>query len=135
MSKTERPSAEELKYTREAYQVYPSDHSVHILFAEIDALNAEVAALRSDSALTKHILEQAKENTARADEYQMEMDARVLSLLRENKRLREVLKDAKPIYAISSNTASVRKGYEMGGYVKHYVIEPHVMNEALGRNR
>ena len=61
--------------------------------------------------------------------------AELAELKAKNKRLREVLKDAKPIYAISSNTASVRKGYEMGGYVKHYVIEPHVMNEALGRNR
>jgi len=50
---------------------------------------------------------------------------------REIERLREVLRKAKPVYATSKNTASVRKGHEVGGYVKHYELPPHVVHAAL----
>ena len=59
----------------------------------------------------------------------------------ENKRLREaaqlVLEDAKPIYTTSKNSAAVRKGFEVGGSVKHYEIRPqkiHKLKSALKEN-
>jgi len=49
----------------------------------------------------------------------------------EIERLRETLKSAKPVYETAKNSAAVRSGHTMSGGIKHYVIAPHILHQAL----
>jgi hypothetical protein len=55
----------------------------------------------------------------------------VVKMEAEIKKLREALRKAKPVYATRKNTSSVRNEFEVGGYVKHYELPPHVVHAAL----
>jgi hypothetical protein len=53
----------------------------------------------------------------------------------ENARLREALErvvsESKEVVATPANTHSVREGYELGGYTKHYIVTRAGMHLAV----
>ena len=60
---------------------------------------------------------------------------KVAELKARDKVLVEALKSAKPVYATAKNTKAVKTGHELGGYVKDYLVSPHILHNALANVR
>ena len=59
----------------------------------------------------------------------------IAELKAREKVLVKALKSAKPIYATARNTKAVKTGHELGGYVKDYLVSPHILHNALANVR
>jgi len=89
--------------------------------SHIVELEVEIERLRRE-------YEELKLSLNRWKQWAHEVDAKNLEYKAENQRLRTAMK---PVYANASNTTSVRKGYEMGGYIKYYKVSTNDYREAL----
>jgi len=78
-------------------------------------------------------------NNLRACGEYLDNEKCLLEMVRElqarEKVLVEALKSAKPVYATAKNTKAVKTGHELGGYVKDYLVSPHILHNALANVR
>lgn len=127
-----------------------ADHAVQVRFLNFTA--AWQAATEQSQKEIELLLNQQERLIALVDEKDAriaELEARLnvdfpllvklfdnIDELKEREKvLVEALKSAKPVYATAKNTKAVKTGHELGGYVKDYLVSPHILHNALANVR
>jgi Txe/YoeB family toxin of Txe-Axe toxin-antitoxin module len=117
--------------------------SVHLLMSGSQALGSsldEIKRLRTDLETAESALDAQTDFRKEIERLKKEIhfilterDRTFALMLGQRERLEEVLRKAKPVYATRKNTSSVRNEFEVGGYIKHYELPPHVVHAALNQ--